>query len=166
MNIKSALRAFPPDTVILREAKNLGTWYMPHMRQMAVNTGRRGGAAGAAGCAEGLTGPAAPKVLRVLKFDSGLWPLRVVVAAGAAISSQRYGISLPTRIGILSASAGLSPLRAKGAGTFGNTFQQLTVPSNLKPQVPKRRPSWKRPYPSTKKELQPWTAARQPFWRC
>ena len=43
-------------------------------------------------------------VLKVLKFDSGLWPLRVVVAAGAAIYSQRYWISLPARIVILSAS--------------------------------------------------------------
>ena len=39
MNIKSVLRAFPPDTVILSGSEE--SWYMPHMRQMAVNTGRR-----------------------------------------------------------------------------------------------------------------------------
>ena len=31
-----------------------------------------------------VDGPKGPKVLRVLKFDSGLWPLRVVVGGFAA----------------------------------------------------------------------------------
>jgi hypothetical protein len=52
MNIKSALRAFPPDTVILSASEE--SWYMPFMRQMAVNTGRREGTAGTTGYVEGL----------------------------------------------------------------------------------------------------------------
>jgi len=32
-----------------------------------------------------VDGPAGPKVLKVLRFDSGLWPLRVEVAAFAAV---------------------------------------------------------------------------------
>ena len=41
---------------------------------------------------ERVDGPCGPKVLKVLKLDSGLWPLRVVVAAGVWQSGRRRAI--------------------------------------------------------------------------
>ena len=49
-----------------------------------------------------------PSGRRVLRFDSGLWPLRVVVAADAAVNSRLAAAALPTAAKTF--TTGLRPL--------------------------------------------------------